>query len=169
MLDHSGAVYRHGLPEDFVEWTLDVDSRAVNPKQEARARGDEHELRECPSCKVLMYGPPPCHNCGWEPAPPRGRDVDVADGELGLVIGGRARAPVYDLTERRHWHAMLRGAAVERGKNPNAAYYWYRDKFGHKPDWSWRGDSAEPTNEVRRFVKSRLIAFAKSKSREAMA
>ena len=115
ILDHSGAVWRHGRPEDHVEWTLDVDRRAENPTHQNR-RGDER-LRECPSCQAVMTSPP-CGNCGWMPAPRRGRDVDIADGELGLVIGGRARAPVYDLAERRRWHAMLRGAAIERRQEP---------------------------------------------------
>jgi len=28
VLDHSGAVFRHGLPEDRVNWALDPDDRA---------------------------------------------------------------------------------------------------------------------------------------------
>jgi DNA repair protein RadD len=39
VLDHSGAVFRHGLPEDHVTWTLDTDARAVAPASgEARAQ-----------------------------------------------------------------------------------------------------------------------------------
>src|SRR5262249_57587334 len=34
VLDHSGAVWRHGFPEDHVDWTLAVDRRAVNKAQE---------------------------------------------------------------------------------------------------------------------------------------
>ena len=32
VLDHSGAVFRHGFVEDPVEWTLDPDKRARSPK-----------------------------------------------------------------------------------------------------------------------------------------
>ena len=59
MLDHSGAVWRHGRPEDPVEWTLDVDRRAENPTQEHASAATERKLRECPSCKVVMTSPPP--------------------------------------------------------------------------------------------------------------
>ena len=31
-----------------------------------------------------------CGNCGWEPKQ-HGQRVDFADGELGLVIGGKAQ------------------------------------------------------------------------------
>jgi DNA repair protein RadD len=68
ILDHSGAVYRHGLPEDHVEWTLAVDQRAINPAQVKRERGEEPKLHECPSCKAVMVAPP-CGACGWQPQP----------------------------------------------------------------------------------------------------
>jgi hypothetical protein len=42
------AVFRHGLPEDKVSWTLDVDKRAENPTQVRRKAGEEPKLRECP-------------------------------------------------------------------------------------------------------------------------
>jgi superfamily II DNA or RNA helicase len=37
ILDHAGAVFRHGLPEDHVEWTLSPDKQAVAPAHQARA------------------------------------------------------------------------------------------------------------------------------------
>jgi hypothetical protein len=40
VLDHSGAVFRHGLPEDHVEWTLDPDSRATSPEHAKRGSGE---------------------------------------------------------------------------------------------------------------------------------
>jgi DNA repair protein RadD len=36
VLDHSGAVFRHGLAEDAVEWTLDPDRQAVSIAHESR-------------------------------------------------------------------------------------------------------------------------------------
>src|SRR5207248_8523569 len=49
ILDHSGACYRHGLPEDHVEWTLLVDRRAINPTHEKRKVRAEFRLSECPA------------------------------------------------------------------------------------------------------------------------
>ena len=31
LIDHAGAVFRHGLLEDRIEWTLETDERATNP------------------------------------------------------------------------------------------------------------------------------------------
>ena len=74
IIDHSGAVYRHGLPEDHVEWTLAVDRRAVNPAQVKRDSGEAPKLHECPSCKAVMVAPP-CGACGWQPQPTNEREA----------------------------------------------------------------------------------------------
>ncbi len=163
ILDHSGAVWRHGRPEDFVEWTLDVDGRAANPEHEARKRDDEKKLRECPSCKVVMTGPPPCYQCGWMPAP-RARDVDIADGELGLVEGERIRAPEYDYGTRQQWLGMLKSICAERGYKSGWVAHKHKEKFGFYPAWDavHQVAAVEPSPEVASWVRSRVIAWAKS-------
>jgi DNA repair protein RadD len=167
ILDHSGAVFRHGLPEDHVEWTLDTDRRAATPAHEKRKTGKEPALRECPSCKAIMVKPP-CGACGWVPEP-KARNIDFEDGKLGLVIGGHAREHRYTEDQKVIWHRMLIGEALRRGKNPNWAFYLFRDKFGHDRPSHWDRTALEPTLEVTNFVRSRIIAFAKAKGRERVA
>jgi DNA repair protein RadD len=159
ILDHSGAVYRHGLPEDHVEWTLAVDRRAVNPAQQKRERGEAPKLHECPSCKAVMVVPP-CGSCGWQPQP-RARAIDFEDGELGLVTNGKARAQAYTNEEKARWYQMLIGEALRRGKKPGWAWYLFKDKFGHEPDRFWNRTALAPAPEVSSYVRSRLIAYAK--------
>jgi DNA repair protein RadD len=167
ILDHSGAVFRHGLPEDHVEWTLDTDRRAATPAHEKRKTGKEPALRECPSCKAIMVKPP-CGACGWVPEP-KARNIDFEDGKLGLVIGGHAREHRYTEDQKVIWHRMLIGEALRRGKNPNWAFYLFRDKFGHDRPSHWDRTALEPTLEVTNFGRSRIIAFAKAKGRERVA
>jgi DNA repair protein RadD len=164
ILDHSGAVYCHGLPEDHVEWTLDVDRRAENPTQAKRDRGEEPKLRECPQCQAVM-SKPPCHNCGWMPALRRGQDRDFADGELGLVIGGKAQAPQYSEGDRSIFFRQLRSVQQTRGYKKGWAAHKFKDKFGHFPPWPYNElPPAIPTDAVLRWVKSRNIAFAKRRA-----
>jgi DNA repair protein RadD len=167
ILDHSGAVFRHGLPEDHVDWTLDVDGRAATPAHDKRKTGKEPKLHECPSCQAIMVKPP-CYHCGWEPQP-KARSIDFEDGQLGLVIGGKSRTQQYTNEQKIIWHRMLIGEALRRGKNPNWAFYLFRDKFGHDRPADWDRTALEPTPEVANFVRSRIIAFAKRKQREATA
>jgi DNA repair protein RadD len=163
ILDHSGACYRHGLPEDPVEWTLAIDRRAASPAHEKRKVGGEFRLRECPECNALM-AIPPCGHCGWMPKP-RARDVEVADGELGLVTGGRAQAPLYDPAICGRWHGMLAFIARDRGYKPGWTAHKYREKFGSYPPWGAVIEPIPPSPEVNSWVKSRQIAFAKAHNR----
>jgi DNA repair protein RadD len=162
ILDHSGAVYRHGLPEDHVKWTLAMDRRAVNPAQVKRERGEAPKLHDCPSCKAVMVAPP-CGNCGWQPQP-RARAVDFADGELGLITGGKAQAPVYSEADRSIFFQQLRAVQQMRGYKRGWAAHKFKDKFGHFPPWDYRElPPAIPTDAVLRWVRSRNIAFAKAR------
>jgi DNA repair protein RadD len=166
ILDHSGAVYRHGLPEDHVEWTLAVDRRAVNPAQAKRERGEVPKLRGCSSCKAVMVAPP-CGACGWQPQP-RARGVDFEDGELGLVLGGNAKASVYSESDRTDFFQQLRAVQQMRGYKRGWAAHKFKEKFGTFPPWAYNDlQPIAPSDALLRWVLSRNIAFAKAKERGA--
>jgi DNA repair protein RadD len=111
ILDHSGAVYRHGLPEDRVEWTLDTDKRAGNPTHEARQSEPKSRLLECTQCSAIRTAGEPCPCCGFLPKPPP-RYVPFEDGDLHLV-GTERRGPTIEI--KRQWHGMLAHVARDRG------------------------------------------------------
>src|SRR5262249_49769731 len=102
----------------------------------------------------------PCPHCGFLPKRPP-RDVFVADGELGLVTNGRARDPAYDPETRRQWHSMFAYIAGERGYKPGWVAHQYRTKFGTFPPWGSTPEPIPPTPEVKSWVRSRMIAFAR--------
>jgi superfamily II DNA or RNA helicase len=164
VLDHSGAVFRHGFVEDPVEWTLDPDRRAASKAHEARgARGTEAGLLECSQCGAMRLGGQPCPHCGFLPKRP-GRDVEFRDGELGLVAGGKARANEYDRATRDRWHGMFVAIALERGYAPGWVAHKYKDKFGAWPAWGIKPAPIEPSPEVKSWARSRDIAYAKRRS-----
>jgi DNA repair protein RadD len=166
ILDHSGAVYRHGLPEDHVLWTLDTDKRAKTPAQEKRKEGEEPRLRKCPNCQVIMSRPP-CACCGWAPRPrQRARNVDFAAGELALVTSSKAKPVQYSPEERKRWFGMFAVIAAERNyKQPQWARCKYKEKFGSYPPWGVRPEPVVPTAECKSWVKSRMIAWYRSAKR----
>jgi DNA repair protein RadD len=160
IIDHSGAVFRHGFAEDPVEWTLDPDARAESAKHAARSEfGSKSRILECTQCGGLRTGGEPCPCCGFLPvAPPR--PVPIIDGDLGLVEGGRAKPASHD---RNEWHAMLRYIAAERGYAAGWVAHKFKEKFGAFPRWGVFPEPIEPSVEVRRWVKSRAIAWAKGR------
>jgi DNA repair protein RadD len=90
--------------------------------------------------------------------PPRQVEIDV-DGELGEVR--RDRRVGVNQYDRNEWHGMLAAIAAERGYQPGWIAHKYREKFGVFPPWGVTPELIEPTREVRSWVRSRNIAYAK--------
>jgi DNA repair protein RadD len=162
VLDHSGAVFRHGFVEDRVEWTLDPDKKAIAPKHAERCEHPASRLIECSQCGVVGTAGEPCWNCGFMPQR-RPRAVDFIDGNLALVNGKRTEGTSYGPSERARWHSMLTYIALERNYKPGWASHKHKEKFGAWPAWGARPEPIPPTPEVRSWVRSRQIAFAKGR------
>ncbi len=164
ILDHSGAVYRHGLPEDHIDWTLDPDKGATSPAHVARTEKKGRGLVECTQCSALRVGGLPCPACGFMPARPA-QYMPIADGDLSLVTNGKAGASSYDPTERARWHGMLTTIGIARGyKMPGWASVQFKEKFGAWPPYGQAPKPLKPTAEVLSWVRSRLVAYAKRRT-----
>jgi superfamily II DNA or RNA helicase len=159
LIDHSGAVYRHGLLEDPIAWTLDVTDRARNATHEARTYQQTSRLVECSQCGALRTGGHPCPACGFMPKP-RPDAIIFRDGELHR-IDGRDRA---DPQERARWHAMLTAIALLRGYRAGWVAHKFREKFGTWPVLR-SVEPLAPTPEVLSWVRSRNIAWAKAQEK----
>lgn len=166
LIDHAGAVYRHGLLEDEVNWTLDTTKRAENPSQNERDRVAICRMIECSQCGALRKGGEPCPHCGFMPK--RRPDAIVfRDGELARV-DRQQRKPerISDPAERIRWHGMLTYIAAERGYRAGWVAHKFKEKFGIWPAVRTIAP-IEPSAEVLSWVRSRNIAFAKAKGKAA--
>jgi superfamily II DNA or RNA helicase len=161
ILDHSGAVYRHGLPEDPVKWSLRPDHKAHSPRHRERQASRETGLLECPQCSALRVGGKPCDNCGY--LPQRSPKAIVVEGELGLVEGGKKPKPGHTPADQTRWHGMLAYVARERGYKPGWAAHKFKEKFGAYPAWGVTPEPIPPSRECLSWVRSRQIAFAKGR------
>ena len=167
VLDHSGAVFRHGFVEDRVEWTLETDKRASSPTHNSRLRsGYSSRLLDCSQCGSIRTAGEPCSHCGFFPER-RPDAVIFRDGDLALVDRkSRTAKAVSDPNERMRWHAMLTYIASERGYKPGWAAHKYHEKFGTWPPVR-NITPMQPSQEVLSWVRSRAIAYAKAKERAA--
>ena len=160
----SGAVFRHGLPEDHVVWTLDPDHYAVSSDHTARSGKFSSRLIECTQCTALRIGSQPCMHCGFMPQRPA-QYVPISDGELGLVKNGRSQASPFDKYERDRWLGMLTTIGRERGYKAGWAAAKFKEKFGTWPPYGAAVLPLTPSAEVLAWVRSRAIAFAKAMER----
>jgi hypothetical protein len=93
--------------------------------------------------------------------------VDVAEGELGHVDRNRkVRGPVYGADEKLRFYRQLLYIANERGYRIGWAAHKYKEKFGEGPPTRFV-QTLEPSPEVRAWVRSRQIAYAKSRVRRS--
>ena len=164
ILDHSGAVFRHGFAEDPVEWTLAPDRRAESAKHAARCEaGSTSRLLTCTQCEAIRVGGEPCPHCGFLPRR-QPRSVDFQDGDLAEV--GRDRRPGLSVHDVTQWHAMLTQIASERGYQRGWIAHKFREKFGRWPS-ARHVVPMTPSAEVLSWVRSRQIAYAKGRQKAA--
>jgi superfamily II DNA or RNA helicase len=174
VLDHAGSTHEHGFVEDEVQWTLETSRRAANPSHDKRkAGGNRSRLCDCTRCGAMRVAGERCRSCGFLPAPPP-RSVDFIDGDLARLDRNRrsdANAPTG--IEKDRWHAGLWFIANERARarafnTRGWVYHKFLERFGHKPPWG-QPMPLEPGPEIRAWVRSRDIAFAKSAAKRGAA
>jgi DNA repair protein RadD len=160
VLDHSGAVYRHGFVEDTVCWTLDPDRHAKNVTLQGYS--EHSRLCDCSQCGAVRVAGEACFHCGF--LPQRTPQFFIcADGELGEV--GRDGKAKKNNDAPREWHAMLVAIAEERNYKAGWAAHKYKEKFGNFPPRGAKPEPIEPSQEVRSWVRSRQIAYAKGRAK----
>jgi superfamily II DNA or RNA helicase len=164
VIDHAGAVLEHGFVEDPVEWTLDRNERATNRAHDKRTTWNGPGVLDCSQCGAIREGGKACPCCGFLPQR-LPKTIPFCDGDLGLVEGGKVAPAQHD---RAQWHAMLTAIGNERGYKPGWASVNYKEKFGQWPV-SRTIAPIDPTPEVRSWVRSRMIAYAKSRQNESAA
>jgi hypothetical protein len=169
VIDHSGAVFRHGFVEDRVDWTLAPGQRAESPTHAARLRsGYSSRLLECIKCGSIRIAGNRCSHCGFLPQR-KPQAIVFDDGNLSLVDRtSRTTKPSSNPDDRIRWHAMLTYIAAERGYRAGWVAHMYREKFGTWP--AVRAiEPMQPSSEVLSWVRSRAIRYAKAKEKQAVA
>lgn len=160
ILDHSGNVYEHGPVNQEWIWKLDYAKGDVSKSMKA-AKKVKKEIT-CGNCKAVYYGKLECPECHWKPTI-KGKDVATYAGYL------QALDEIDRPKENEEvWYRQLLGYAIAYGKKPGLAYFKFLDKFGHKPPWAWRNlEPMEPGTEVKSWIRSQNIRFAKSRRNPA--
>lgn len=168
VLDHAGCVHEHGFPVEFDDWALEQGTAQHPNKTQRERQKREAKVIVCEQCFASYTGSPKCPECGHV-RQVKGRDVAYIDGDLGEVKRkGSAEKVEASRGDKQRWWGELLGIAGERGYQRGWASHKYRERFGVWP----RGladVSRPPSPEVRRWVKSRQIAWAKAQQKGAAA
>lgn len=132
-IDHSGAVFRHGFPDEDTEWTLEGNADEAFAKK--HKAGETEKAFYCKQCELAYHGTEFCPQCGRKPVkPPRSvfAPVMVDSTDELLIEAERNGTGVFsDESKIEHWKRCLAIAAHRGGPFTMASAMWKR-KYG---DW----------------------------------
>lgn len=162
ILDHSDTTLRLGFVTDIHHEVL-CDGKAVKAVQQ---KPPEKKPRECPKCHFVMKGPmQACPSCGA--VSERTSEVEVRDGEL-VELRAKKLNRNDTWAEKVIFIRQLKAYRLETGKKEAWVAHKYKERYGcwpNDPRVKYAPPAAGISPEVRSWLKSRDIAFAKSRAR----
>ena len=161
VLDHAGNVLHHGMAEDGQYWSLETGKRV----QDRQAEKKQSKPIECADCHYLFTGSRECPKCHWQIPVPK-RDVKHVEADLVRITKQLRESFEY----RRAFYLELCAIRDQRGYKPGWSKINFKEKFDNWPqrNWDYLYDElkpVEPSPGTLRWVKSRMIRFAKRTGR----
>lgn len=151
ILDHSGSAHRLGYPTDDLPLMLD----AGKPTKSGESAKKEKEPLVCGACKfVKPAGVHECPKCGF--APERKSEIVTGEGTLSLVARKK-----FTMDQKQDSYSQLLAVAAEKKYSSGWVSHKYKSLFGVWPK-GMIDTPSEPKPEMRRWLVSEAIRFAKS-------
>lgn len=167
IFDHSNTVNTLGYPDDIEYDYLPATSDGMEDAPVRIVKADDHEKlpKECSQCHyVKPVGVYICPKCGFKPL--AGEDVET-DKTRGLKKISKEEVK-HTAEEKQSWWSQIlyyQRTRATQGKPVSDGWcaHTYRQKFQVWPKGLHRTPQ-ELTPEVRNFIKSKQIAYAKGKA-----
>jgi len=110
IIDHVGNVYRHGLPDEDREWTLESKKKKSVPR--------EVMMKICPKCYYAHNPAPICPGCGHIYEVAVQEAIEEKAGELTEILEIQKKEKKQEVGRARNV-VSLEQIAMARGYNPN--------------------------------------------------
>ena len=129
LIDHAGAVRKHGLPDMDVEWSLDADSTI--DERVSKQRKKEAKPRTCPRCFLVHRPAPICPNCGYSYKTVSSQES--SNYKQGLLVAADGKVIPSGVNDKlRYWKTCL-AVMANKGRSCAAASMMYKNRFGEFP------------------------------------
>lgn len=162
ILDHSDTVLRLGFPTDIHRTELCTAKKGERTKETQQR--EPTKPKECPNCTLLMpAGSRQCPSC--KEVLRSAGEVSEGRGELVQLSAGRkdeVKAKPKPIDKAR-FYAELLGYAKLNNKSDSWALANFRERY---KEWPHRKNGVEPitpTPQTVSYIRSRQIAYAKSR------
>ncbi len=173
IIDHTGGVRDPdlGYADDLRRWRLDNRKRASanwsrDDRNEKKEEGED-KAHECEECRYVFSRSLVCPKCGWEIPLPK-RDIEATQADLVRISRLRKDGPKEEWPDTKSFYLMLRHHAARKRYKPAWARYKYEERIGCMPLRTWdKAPTVVPSVLVANWIHSRLIAFVKSRQKNA--
>lgn len=158
LIDHSGAVFQHGFPDEDVTWTLDQDETVDERVQRDKKEGKRKEPICCPKCGYLYSGAMQCPACGYVlfQAPKKAKKKD----ELLFEVSRDDAVNMDRADMERYWQTCL-GIQANRGGKVVAAFAMFKKKYPSGSTAGFRHDP--PSGSYQKPVAEVFPGFVRGK------
>lgn len=170
IIDHSGAVYRHGKVDDPMFWSLDVEgTKDSDAKSEQRLR--EKTTITCEKCSAVYSGQINCPECDHTPET-KGKYVKSKTGDL-VAIDDAKRPPnprQWRRYEKVKWFNQFVEYTRQKGYKRGWAHRKYQEKFKEWPPSDFPVlDHVQLEPEFNAYIRHLNMkwAYGKKKQQEA--
>lgn len=110
IIDHVGNVYRHGLPDEDREWSLESKKKKPTEKR-------EFSMKICPKCFAAHRPAPICPQCQYVYKVEPQKEIEQRDGELAEIIAFEKKRKKEEVRSARNV-VSLEQIAMQRGYAP---------------------------------------------------
>lgn len=158
-LDHSGNYLR--FRDDWDELYDEGVKRLKEGGEKAKKEPKEREKKEskCPKCGVLWTFPDDkCGECGHIRT--KIKNIMAIPGEMMELATANQKLSI----NKQDFYSQVLYYARSKGFNDGWASHKYKEKFGVWPK-GMRQDAIAPSPETLKWIKSRFIAWSKSKAK----
>lgn len=143
IIDHSGAIWRHGWPTDDRDWALDADVTVEELAEKSDKPRQEVE-RFCPQCACLMKFSQVCPNCGYK-KPLKSQQAQTVDGRLVNVKRASIKKANPDANQYQSMWMMCLAVMANSDRTYNQAAGMFHGKTGMWPEQAKVGPTADKT------------------------
>lgn len=167
LIDHAGAIDRHGFLDAQFPWTLEGDESISDVMERQRKEREEPKEITCPKCKFVFRGTRYCPKCGHELVPPGEAMPTYKTDLVEKVRDGTEANRKTSWDDKIEFMAQAKGYANSKGYKDGFAANLYKDKFGVWPNDSRVRDAAvKPPGElIKGWIKHKAMKKRFSKVR----
>ena len=169
VIDHAGAVRENGFADDAHPWSLDsadtIKERMLADKQ---AKLEPKQI-VCSNCGAVFKSAHRCPRCGHEMIHPTAKlptyeaELQEIERPKGKETAAEKRNRTTPVEAKRQFYGELKQYASDKGKSDGWVSHTYKSAFGVWPNHHRDAPPMPVTEQTRKYIQSRSIAFARGK------